>query len=300
MRIAHLTDPHLTALDGMSPLALKGKRRLGYLSWWYNRRHQHRVEMLARIDRALAADDPDVTVVTGDLVHLGLPSEISRAREWLERLGEVTRIVLVPGNHDCYREDSPDHVHEQWARFLRVQPNSRSGFPSVLLDGSVSFIGLSSALPVPVWSAGGEIGRSQLEKLDRILDETSGTFRCLGLHHPPLAGQVTWRKALADAPLLEGLIRKHGVELVLHGHVHCDRETIVEGRTRVMSSASASRVAGRNRATFRTFDVEARATQWQVTAKLKSVDDEGAAVVLSEQSWQVARIYHQPSTTAAE
>jgi 3',5'-cyclic AMP phosphodiesterase CpdA len=287
MRIAHLTDPHLTSLDGMSPFALTGKRRLGYLSWWQNRRRQHRVDMLNRIDRALAAEEPDVTIVTGDLVHLGLPAEIACARAWLERLSEVTRIVLVPGNHDCYQHDSPDQVHEQWTRFLGVQPNARSGFPSLLREGPVSFIGLSSALPMPVWSAGGEIGHAQLEKLDRILNETSGTFRCVGVHHPPLVGQVVGRKSLADAPLLEGLIRKHGIELILHGHVHCNRETVVEDRTRVMSSASASRVSGRNRASFRTFDVQAGETRWQVTARLKSVDDEGATVVLSEQTWHV-------------
>lgn len=291
MRIAHLTDPHLTSLDGISPFALKGKRRLGYLSWWRNRRRQYRAEMLGRITCALIADEPDVTFVTGDLVHLGLPAETARAREWLERLSEHTQVVLVPGNHDCYRSDSIDHVYEQWARFLNIQPNDHSGFPSVLHKGLVSFIGLSSALPMPIWSAGGKIGRAQIEKLDRILNETSGTFRCLGLHHPPLVGQVPGRKALADAALLEGLIRKHGVELVLHGHVHCNRETVVEDRTRVMASASASRVSGRNRASFRTFDVQASETQWQVTGRLKSVDDNGTAIVLSEQSWGIEKRY---------
>ena len=163
------------------------------------------------------------------------------------------------------------------------------GLEIVCLYVITTKVKLMRRLPMPVWSAGGDIGRVQIEKLNRILSETSGTFRCLGLHHPPLVGQVPGRKALADASLLEGLIRKHGVELVLHGHVHRNRETVVDERTRVMASASASRVSGRNRASFRTFDVQASDTQWQVTGRLKSVDDNGTSIVLSEQSWQIEK-----------
>ena len=292
MRIAHLTDPHLTSLAGVSPLKLAGKRRLGYLSWWHKRRHEHRAEILAEIKSAVAAEAPDVTVVTGDLVHIGLPEEIAQAREWLHDLQVVGRVFLVPGNHDCYRADSVDLMHEQWAEFFNVAPNDRTGFPSLFRHEQISIIGLSSAVPVPTWSAGGTIGDAQLSKFEQILHETSGTFRCVGVHHPPLPGQVPRRKALADAPLLGGLIRKHGVELVLHGHVHRNHEVVVDDRTRVMASASASKATQRHRASFRVFDIADDDGHWQVNAALKSLDDSGTVIVLSELIWRVTKRTH--------
>ena len=44
--LAHLSDLHLSSLDGVSPRALLGKRLLGYLSWRLWRRHEHRADVL--------------------------------------------------------------------------------------------------------------------------------------------------------------------------------------------------------------------------------------------------------------
>ncbi len=289
MRIAHLTDPHLTSLAGVSPFTLAGKRRLGYLSWWHKRRHEHRAEILAEIKSAVAAQAPDVIMVTGDLVHIGLPQEIARAREWLVDLSAISRVILVPGNHDCYSADSVGVMQEQWAEFLNVEPHDRTGFPSLFRRENISIIGLSSAVPVPAWSAGGAIGDPQLSKFERLLRETNGTFRCIGIHHPPLPGQVPRRKALADARALAKVIRKNGVELILHGHVHRNLEMVIDDRTRVMASASASKATTRHRASFRVFDIEADDGHWRVNATLKSLDDSGAVIALSEQTWQATK-----------
>jgi 3',5'-cyclic AMP phosphodiesterase CpdA len=40
------------------------------------------------------------------------------------------------------------------------------------------------------------------------------------LHHPPVTNAVSWRRGLTDAPALQALIARHGVELVLFGHTH--------------------------------------------------------------------------------
>ena len=289
MRIAHLTDPHLTSLAGVSPFRLTGKRRLGYFSWWHKRRFEHRAEILTEVKHGLATEAPDVIVVTGDMVHIGLAEEIASAGEWLHGLSAIGRVVLVPGNHDCYRADSVDWVHEQWGDFLNVHPNDRTGFPSVLRKDQISIIGLCSALPVSAWSAGGMVGHEQLSKLDHILNETKGTFRCIGIHHPPLVGQVAQRKALADAQALDSVIRKHGAELVLHGHIHRNHEVVIEDRTRGMASASASKASRRDRASFRIFEVKDNGEHWEVNAVLKSLDDGGSLVGLSEQTWRIRK-----------
>lgn len=289
MRIAHLTDPHLTSLSTVSPFKLAGKRRLGYLSWRYKRRQEHCTTMLAEIQSAIAAEAPDVIVVTGDLVHIGLAEEIASAARWLEELNAISPLVLVPGNHDCYANDTITHMHQQWSRFLNVDAGGRESFPSLFQNGRFSIIGLSSALPMPFWSAGGLIGKTQLSGLERILDETPNAFRCIALHHPPVPGQIQRRKALADADSLHQLILRHGIELVLHGHVHRNQELLIGGRTRIMASASASKATKINRASFRLFDIAPDRDAWQVHATLKSIDDSGQAISLSQQVWRVAQ-----------
>ena len=47
-----------------------------------------------------------------------------------------------------------------------------------------------------------------------------GYARVVMIHHPPLPGLATPRKALADAPDLREVLETQGAELVLHGHNH--------------------------------------------------------------------------------
>ena len=72
MRLIHITDPHLSTLDGLGFLGVRGKRRSGYLSWYKNRRYAHRREILDLLTESVARQKPDRILLTGDLVHIGL------------------------------------------------------------------------------------------------------------------------------------------------------------------------------------------------------------------------------------
>ena len=64
---AHISDPHLSTLDGVRRRDLLNKRLLGYLSWRSHRREEHRSEVLAALVRDLERLSPRHTVITGDL-----------------------------------------------------------------------------------------------------------------------------------------------------------------------------------------------------------------------------------------
>ena len=98
---AHLSDPHLTSLDGVRWRQLLNKRVLGYLSWRRRRRAEHRSEVLDVLLEDLGTTRPEHIVITGDLTHTGLPDEFHQARLWLDRLGAAERVTVVPGNHDA-------------------------------------------------------------------------------------------------------------------------------------------------------------------------------------------------------
>jgi 3',5'-cyclic AMP phosphodiesterase CpdA len=266
---AHLTDPHLTSLDGV-PAPLRDKRLLGWLSWHRRRRHRHLPDILARIVTDIDAEGIEQRVVTGDLTQIGLASELAAARSWLERLGDSDRVTLVPGNHDLYVADRSRAMHEHWAPWMCSDDGDR-GFPFLRLRGAVAFIGLDSAAPSPPLLATGRLGRRQLEALRDLLQRTAaaGYARVVLIHHAPLPGGDPWRKRLIDAGDLTVILRECGAELVLHGHGHegrVDHLRTPRGPVPVVQgpSASAASEGDRHRAAWMHCSIQAEAGHFRV------------------------------------
>ena len=285
VRLLHLTDPHLSSLSDVAPWTLRGKRCLGFLSWWTKRRHHLSAATLARVTQAAGREGADVALVTGDLVHIGLPAELAQARAWLETLAATQPVVLVPGNHDCYRADTALAIEQQWPLYLHGAEGAP--FPRLVQQGVVSIIALSSAEPMPWWSAGGRLGAAQLARLDALLAACAGRFRCVMLHHAPLPEQAPARKDLAEAVELTALLRRHQVEMVLHGHLHHNATHVLDGRTRVMVSAPASSTVASNPASYRVIQVAQVDGEWQVECQLKCEDGAGTMQLHSRDAWSV-------------
>lgn len=229
LTFAHLTDPHLTSLERVRVSQLCNKRILGYLSWRFSRRHEHRREILDALQQDLKHTAPQHLVITGDLTHIGLPHEFSQALQWLRALGTPDAVTVVPGNHDAYVPTPWDQTFALWWPYMAPEPprgpnpaDPRSTFPHVRLRGPVAFIGLSSAHPSPPFLAVGSLGRQQIEQLAQVLHDTGrqGYCRIVLIHHPPLPGSVPSRKHLSDSRALCDVLIQEGAELVLHGHTH--------------------------------------------------------------------------------
>ena len=226
----HLSDPHLTSLQHVKAQTLLSKRLLGYLSWRMHRRAEHRREVLSVLVSALLDKAPDHIVITGDLTHLGLPSEFLEVSRWLPELGDPTQVTIVPGNHDAYVKEPWAHTFALWDSYMDSDAGSASGeqtgnsvvFPSLRVRGPLALIGLSSACPTAPFFATGSLGKAQLRRLDQLLvtTEEQGLIRTLLIHHPPMTHSVAWRKRLTDSLALRQVLIKRGVELVLHGHAH--------------------------------------------------------------------------------
>lgn len=227
--VAHLTDVHLGPIAGFAPRYWNLKRGLGYLNWMRKRRHDHRREVLDRLVDDMARQRPDHIAVTGDLANLGLPQEHVDALAWLQGLGPLERVTVVPGNHDTYVRLGRDPGTRRWAAYMAANADGaafaqRDGgdFPFVRVIGDVALVGLNSALPTPPLMAWGRIGSEQLARLEEVLGRLSGTglFRLVLVHHPPLRGQADAARGLRDAAGLEAVLARGGAELVIHGHNH--------------------------------------------------------------------------------
>ncbi|HEY5680889.1 MAG TPA: metallophosphoesterase [Pseudomonadales bacterium] len=290
MRLIHLSDPHLSSLHGVKLRDLLGKRTLGYQSWYRKRRHQYTMDTLRRVTRAVRNEAADAIVVTGDLVHLGMAQELRQAREWLESVGGPDRVLVIPGNHDCYHRQSWALVKETIGPYLALEKDTadaRDGYPLVRRSGEASVIAAGTAEPTAWWSASGSLGAAQTTRLEDALIKARETFTFLAIHHPPLPGMAPRRKSLRDAHALAELLERHAPDVVLHGHLHANQENS-DTPTRIFCTAPPSSERPRAPASYRVFDVVEDASGYRVVMRLKSLIGE-EMVVADEQSWTSGR-----------
>jgi 3',5'-cyclic AMP phosphodiesterase CpdA len=267
--LAHLSDPHLP-LPVPRWRELAGKRALGYLNWTRNRHRTQRREVLDALVTDMQAHRPDHVAVTGDLINMALPAEFVPARAWLETLGASSEVSVVPGNHDAYVRSTRHHGTENWRDYHSGDSTgiSDAAFPFVRRRGPVTLIGVSSAVPTPPLMATGRLGQAQRDALDRVLAQlsTEPAFRVLLIHHP--LRSAARHKRLTDADALLTLLRRHGVELVLHGHDHVHSTMWFDGsrgKIPAIGVPSASAVAhGRiPAAAYNLFSIERDGEQWR-------------------------------------
>ncbi len=276
MRIAHFSDLHVLALEGVGWARYMNKRLTGVANLalrrapldelsgaWraaaermpkrFRKKHMHRTEYVRTVAREIAKTRVDHVAITGDVTNLALEPEFAAARAILE--GELhlgpRDISLVPGNHDLYTRGALKE--KRFGQFFADYTHCDTGagvdigaghFPYVKLRGPCAIIGLSSAVPRLPFVAAGVLGGPQLDALSRALEhpEVKRRTPVILLHHPPLGPQSKTKmmtEGLHDAAEFQRRVRDVPRGLVLHGHLHKRIQGRLGGLT-VVGAASAS------------------------------------------------------------
>ena len=276
--LAHLSDPHLPPLPAASLRDLAGKRALGYLNWTRNRHNYHRRDVLDALVADMQAQRPDHIAVTGDLVNLALEAEFTPAQAWLESVGTPREVTVVPGNHDAYVRATRHHFAGAFEQYLSGDAGADGAlFPFVRRRGPLALLGMSSAVPTAPLMATGRLGRAQLDALDRHLAQlsTDEAFRVLLVHHP--LHSDSRMKRLTDSKALRAVLKRRGVELVLHGHDHIHSTMWFEGADRQIPAIgvpSASALAHRHypAAAYNLFSITRDGDQWRCVQTVRGLD----------------------------
>lgn len=275
-RLAHISDVHLGPLPDVTYRDLASKRVVGYVNWQRNRRRHIHDAVIDTIVADIKASAPDHIAVTGDLVNLALDGEIEMARHWLETLGPPEDVSVVPGNHDAYVPGALDKACRAWAAWMTGDgvnsPVDRNSFPYLRVRGKVALIGVSTARATAPFMANGFFMEGQAKRLGRMLDTTAGRglFRVVMIHHPPLRGAVPQHKRLFGIDRFAKLMRRHGAELILHGHSHLPTLSFMDGRDAkvpVVGVAAAGQAPGGKHpaAQYNLLGIDGEPGNWRVT-----------------------------------
>ncbi|WP_299815419.1 metallophosphoesterase [uncultured Roseibium sp.] len=277
-KLAHLSDPHLGPLPDPKLLQLFSKRLLGYLNWHRNRSRIMGGSYLEQLVENMKIQAPDHIAVTGDLVNIALPLEISGARTWLEEVGEPENVSVVPGNHDAYVRGAVRKARKAWWPYMsgddaQDAPSERgkpeATFPYIRRRDGVALIGVTTGRASAPWFATGRVGSRQSKRLKKILEDLGkeDLFRVVMLHHPPFKNATRWHKRLSDASRVRAVVKKAGAELILHGHTHIasiDNIDGPNGPVPVIGVPSATSAPGGSKpaARYNLFTIEKTGPGW--------------------------------------
>ena len=282
LKIAHISDPHLSSLDQVKWNELLNKRILGYLSWKLKRQRSHSREILSRTLADLAAQQPDHLIISGDFTQLGTANECQETEAWLNSIGEPDYISIVPGNHDHYVATDFTGTTGRWLAYMQSDPGEQgiaAEFPYLRVRGLVALIGLSTAIPTGPFCASGKLGADQLQRLRHLLETTAqrGLYRIVVLHHGPQSS--SFRRGLTDAHNLLSTLSNTGAELLLHGHGHCQLHSVLKAGTHSLPvfgvpSASANYKNPAKKAGYNVYNVNRTASGWLTRVRSFILDQE--------------------------
>lgn len=175
----------------------------------------HAPEMAGAVLGLVRRRRPDLVVISGDLTQRAKPEQFREARDFVDRLEAPS--LVVPGNHDV-------PLYRFWERILTPFGAYRRHFSTELepiyRDDELFVVGVNTAFN---WThKDGRISRSRLTEIAQGLREAPvGSTRIVVAHHQLVpAPRYDDQRVLRNAYEAVDVFSRHGVELVLSGHLH--------------------------------------------------------------------------------
>lgn len=178
---------------------------------------------------------PDLIILTGDLVDVGRPDEYAALMDILAPLKQ--RILAVPGNHD-------DRDNMRMA-FAAGDYLPGEGFLHFDVDEDrypLRLIGLDTVIPK---NSAGELCDARLAWLERQLAARPDRPTLLMMHHPPFRTGIGHMDeiGLSGSEAFAAILARHPqVELATCGHLHRSIRATVGGRAVVTCPSPAHTV----------------------------------------------------------
>ncbi len=209
------------------------------------------IEQLIQIDRF------DVVAISGDLSQRSRAGEFQRAQVFIRDAEKVSKVIVVPGNHDVKWWRAPlgfgdkTQMYDNYMKF--ISPN----LEPVLHVPGVTLVGLNTSQGVTprtlTWnlrdiSIIGHLRREQFDKAEQGFETgASGDARVIVMHHNPVKGELSQRHGLKNTKKILGRFAAMGVDLILCGHDHQESVHYIEHTKKGTVISTAGTVSNRSR-----------------------------------------------------
>ena len=199
----------------------------------------------------------DVVAVSGDLSQRARSGEFQRARVFLRHAQQVSRTIVVPGNHDVQWWKAPLGLGDEERMYANYRAYIDRELEPVLHVPGVTFVGINTAHGVTrrtlTWnmrdlSVIGIVRRSQLERTRAVFERSpAADARVVVMHHNPVKGEISQRHGLKNTKKVLGAFAEMAVDLVLCGHDHQEAIHYVEHTRKGTVISTAGTVSNRSR-----------------------------------------------------
>lgn len=214
-------------------------------------------EQYEAIESFIQEERFDVVAISGDLSQRARAGEFQRARVFIRHAEQVSRVIVVPGNHDVMWWKAPLGMGNPEGLLRNYKLYIAPDVEPVLRAPGATFVGLNTSQGVLrqtlTWrlrdiSIIGHLGRAQLERARAEFEQSPpGTARVIVMHHNPVKGELSQRHGLKDTRRILGEFAEMGVDLVLCGHDHQEAVHYIEHTKKGTVISTAGTVSNRVR-----------------------------------------------------
>ena len=208
--------------------------------------------------RALIRDRRfDVVAISGDLTQRARSREFQQARDFIRDVERVSKVLVVPGNHDVAWWFSPLGLGSDRMLLKKYRRYISEDIEPVLRLPGVTFVGINTSHGITfgtlTWrlkdlSIIGWVRDDQLARAAAEFERTpAGDARVAVLHHNAVKGEQSGRHGLSNTARVHDALQRMHVDLVLCGHDHQEAIHAIEHPTRTMTVSTAGTVSNRGR-----------------------------------------------------
>ncbi len=209
------------------------------------------------IEELIQTDKFDLVAISGDLSQRSRAGEFQRAQVFIRDAEKVSRVIVVPGNHDVKWWRAPLGVGDQSRMYDNYMQFISTDLEPVLRLPGATVVGLNTSQGVTprtlTWNVRdisiiGDLRPSQFEKADKAFSTGEpGNAKVIVMHHNPVKGELSQRHGLKRTKKILGAFAAMGVDLILCGHDHQESVHYIEHTRKGTVISTAGTVSNRSR-----------------------------------------------------
>jgi 3',5'-cyclic AMP phosphodiesterase CpdA len=199
----------------------------------------------------------DMVVISGDLTQRARAGEFQRARAFIRHAERVSRVIVVPGNHDVAWWLAPLGIGDDRKLLYKYRKYINEDIEPVIRIPGATFVGLNTCHGIVretlTWNFRdlSIIGHLRYDQIERAAAEFSKTppadARVIVMHHNPVKGELSQRHGLRNTNKILGAFADMGVDLICCGHDHQEAVHFIEHTKKGTTISTSGTISNRAR-----------------------------------------------------